>query len=185
MVASKTKKSTIKKPAKAKASPKSGRPASSKIHVSKTRVRSSRLARSKDFSRKSYHILRRVIFVVIILAMLIVILATLLSHFSDPERLVKTRIEDIAADYYENYFYTKIESYTSQPTEKILESYKDKGTQKYSLDYLLLFDGERHSDSAAVLTKYCDENDTYVKYFPVEPYGKTDYRAEITYACIF
>lgn len=158
-----------------------------KIVKKPPKITKSRLARSKEFSRKSAIVTRRTILTVIILAMLTVILAVLFGTFQSPERVVKQKIESIAADYYENYFYDKNESYATDATAftNMMQKYVDNGFSKVTLRQLLLFDGRRHAESAAILTTYCDENETSVQFFPEEPFGKTDYRAEVTYSCIF
>ena len=180
MVVSKSK----KQPAKSKPSTSTK---SAKIHTAKTRAKSSRLARSKAFSRKSYHITRRTVLVVIILAMLVVLLSVLFTNMTNPERIVKGKIESIAADYYENYFYDKIKSYATaeKPIDQIMSRYSESGFSKVPLRQLLLFDGERHGADAPTITHYCDENDTNVKIYPVAPYGKKDYHIEYNYSCVF
>lgn len=47
---------------------------------------------------------RITIIVVIIIAMLVVAAAIAIQLFNTPERSVKSKIENIASDYYENYF---------------------------------------------------------------------------------
>lgn len=160
---------------------------SANLHASKTRAKSSRLAKSKTFSKKSFHISRRVAISVVALAMLIVVLSVFFSHITSPETQVKRKIEEISADYYENYYYDRLASYATEakPLEDSLAHYAEKGFNKTTLRQLLLFDGERNSAAAPTLTHYCDENETYIKIYPVAPYGKKDYRIEYNYSCVF
>ena len=160
------------------------RTSSSSVHGRKPRVRFSRLSRSKEFSRKSFLAARRTILTVIVLAMLTVILTVLLVNFSNPERIVKSKIEAIATDYYENYYDPADYTTSDKSAAELLSLYENTGLRA-PLRQLLLFDNRRHADSAAILREYCDESETYVKFYPYAPYGKTDYRVEYFYSCIF
>lgn len=176
MVVSKTKKSTVKK-----------KPVASGKVSKRVRTNSLRRARAREFSRKSHSVARTVILVVIGLTMLTVVLGVLAARFNHPEHVVSRRIEEISADYYENYFYDKLKDYASEsrPFDKIMKYYENSGFSKVTLRDLLLFDNERHAADANLLKKYCDESATYVKFYPVEPFGKKDYRAEYNYSCVF
>ena len=193
MVVARTKKSTKSTRTNAssgRTSRKANTKASSaKVHNSKTRAQSSRLARSKNFSRKSFRITRNIVITVIVLAMIIVVLSVFFSHITNPENIVHRKIEEITADYYENYWYDIYSKAVEESSDKTiadsLSHYSEKGLNKVTLRTLLLFDGERNASSASTLTHYCDENDTFVKIYPTAPYGKKDYRVEYNYSCIF
>ena len=151
---------------------------SSKVHVKNPVKRLSKRMREKERDRKMFLVLKRSILSVIALAMLTVILALLLTSFTEPERVVTSKIEGITADYYENYFYDRISDYD-------LEKYADKGFSKVTLRQLLLFDSERHVDAMSLLSQYCDIEATYVRIYPEKPFSKTDYHVEYNYACTF
>lgn len=159
------------------------------LHTPHTRVQTSRIARSRATNRKVYSTSKRIILVVIVLAMLMVALAVLLKIFSNPERVVKRKIETIAADYYENYFYPQITAVSEmQNSNKLTEKmkrYETSGFTEVSLRQLLLFDNERYADAATILTTYCDENKTYVQFFPESPFEKTNYHVKYSYSCNF
>ena len=165
------------------------KPSSAKLHKSRTRIQSSRLAHTKETNRKLFFATKRAILTIIILTMLVVVLATLLSSFSSPERVVKQKIEAIASDYYENYFYPQLTAIdemqnASTLTEK-MKRYTSSGFAKVTLRQLLLFDGERYAEAAAILTTYCDENQTFVQIFPESPFGRTNYHIDYHYSCDF
>ena len=196
MVVARTKKSTKSNKTTKASSPStkalrkpSIKASSAKVHSSKTRARSSRLARSKNFSRKSFRVTRNIVITVIVLAMIIVVLSVFFSHITSPENIVHRKIEEITADYYENYWYDIYSKAVEESSDKTiadsLSHYSEKGLNKVTLRTLLLFDGERNASSASTLTHYCDENDTFVKIYPTAPYGKKDYRVEYNYSCIF
>ena len=95
---------------------------STSMHVSRAKARTSRRAKSTSWSRKSFNFSRNAILSVIILAMLVVILCVLMQVFVDKESTVKHKIEEISADYYENYYYDSINKDTSTDSEENLPS---------------------------------------------------------------
>ena len=159
---------------------------SKNLHLSRTRIKSSRISRAKKTNRMIFHSTKNTILCVIAFAMMIVVLALLFMSFSSPERTVKNKITEIATDYYENYFYAQ---FTAGVDESLFEEnfsrYQDVGFSRVSLRQLLLFDNERYAKSADILSKYCDKNTTYVQFFPYPPFGKTDYKTEFHYSCEF
>ncbi len=146
----------------------------------------------KNYSKpkKSYHFsVQKLILSIIMAAVLIVIIVLISAFFFKPENIVKSKISAIASDYYENYFYERlINSETYQEVgniEKVMEKYQDSGLSPLNLRQLLLYDNQKNADSAPLLKKYCNEENTYVKFYPEPPYSKTSYRAEYTYSCNF
>ena len=151
------------------------------------RVQSSHLAKSKRTDRAIFRSTRRAILSVILLATLAVILAVLLHSLSSPERVVKQKISEIAADYYENYFYPQLTANLADNSSLsiAMERYETPGFNQITLRQLLLFDNEHYAKSGSILSTYCDENDTTMRIFPISPYRPTDYRIEYHYACEF
>lgn len=160
---------------------------SNRLHASRTRIKLSNLAQAKRTDRKIFDAARRTILTTIIATMLIVILAVLLTQFSSPERVVKQKITDIVADYYENYYYPQLVGTANQDTslDQIMSHYTKSGFARITLRQLLLFDNERYAKSADTITTYCDEDSTFVQIFPESPFGKSDYRIDYHYSCTF
>ena len=131
--------------------------------------------------------IKRTIVTVIILAILMVILAVLAYIFYTPERIVKLKIENIATDYYENFFYQDIVKYktTESQLTATMQKYEQKGFAKVALQQLLLYDNQKHADAASTLKEYCDETQTYITIYPEYPYGQKDYRIDYNYSCEF
>ena len=152
---------------------------SSKIHTKNPVTRLSKSLKKKEHDRKFFLVLKRSILAVIALAMFAVILTLLFVNFTKPEKVVTAKIEAITADYYENYFYERIKNYDN------LNSYTENGFSKVTLRQLLLFDSERYANDASLLSRYCDAEATYVRIYPEEPFGKTDYKVDYHYACTF
>ena len=129
---------------------------------------------------------KRIILTVIILAMLTVVAGTLAYFFIKPEVLVEKGLPEIAADYYENDFYDTFANVKSEKTlAERLEHYSEVGFAEVYLRQLLILKGDAHKQAAAALKEHCNENRTYVQYYPEPPYGRTDYRVEYVYSCDF
>lgn len=174
----------VKKTAKTK-KVKRTKTSSAKVHAGRARFSSRRGLSDRD--KKIFKISRRVIVGVIIVAMLAVILAILAVTLNNPESLVTKKIEIITADYYENYFYPRVEGYGAEdkPLGDVMSRYAETGFSKITLRQLLLFDSERYSSLADYITGYCDPEATYVKVYPDEPFTKYDYHVDYHYACTF
>ena len=143
---------------------------SSHIH-SKTRF----LSHSKTPAQK-------VTFIVIIIAIIVVAIALVCSLILNPEHTTKSTISKLATEYYEEYFYPNI---STDDISKTMSKYANSGFSKIPLSQLLLYNNQQNASYQPSLTKYCDENTTYIQFFPTEPFGKTDYRIEYTYSCNF
>lgn len=128
-----------------------------------------------------------IIIIVIILCMLSVVTAVIYNLFSKPENIVKAKISEISSDYYENYLYKNFnfEKYSSEDLANFMQKYENVGLTTTTLRQLLLYDHQKNADVAPLLKKYCDENTTFIKFYPEQPYSKTSYRVEYTYSCEF
>ena len=162
---------------------------STKLHASRTRIMPSKLARKREVNRKFYATARYTILAIIVITMLLVTLSALLKLFSNPERIVKQKIEAITTDYYENYFYPQLtaenEIQNSTNLAKNMERYTTVGFSIVTLRQLLLLDGMRYAEATDILTTYCDENKTYIQIFPEPPFEKTNYHVDYHYSCEF
>lgn len=123
---------------------------------------------------------RGFILCVILSMIVIVIISVVCLVVFNPERQVKSKINSLAATYYEDYFYPKI---TKDPAT-VLKKYENTGLSQVTLRQLL-FDPSGSTKKSGYILAHCDENKTYVKYYPEPPYSKTSYRTEINYSCDF
>ena len=130
---------------------------------------------------------KRIILIVIVLAMLSVGAGALTYLFAKPEFIGKDGLAKLATDYYENDFYDTILQIdtSSQPLAERLERYSKIGFAEVYLRQLLILKGEKYQKAATYLKKHCDENRTYVRYYPDSPYGRKDYHIEYAYSCNF
>lgn len=98
-------------------------------------------------------------------------------------------ISNLSKDYYENYLYKQLLSTkeSSSPTvfETNMQKYREYGFSVVRLRQILVYNQQKGSSYSASLTNYCDENRTYIKYFPEPPFKRSSYRTEFTYSCNF
>lgn len=138
-----------------------------------------RLNKLMRFSRKAS-------IVIIIVCALAVSIATLAVLLNSPERRIKGRIESLAREYYEEYYYGKFTgSVPANERESLLERYSENGFSEVPLRQLLFYDGGKHAAEADELGRYCDINNTSVRIVPDAPYGKTNYHVNYKYSCKF
>ena len=158
---------------------------SSTFHASRTRVESSRIAHNKKVDRIKRDTAQTVIIGVILASMLVVIIGVIAYIFSKPERQVVWKIESLASNYYEKTFYPTLSESNPSTYKKSLERYNETGTSPVALRRLLLSKSDVTTKESKYITSHCDENNTYVIFFPTAPYGEKDYRVEYQYACTF
>lgn len=146
------------------------------------RTRRTKVAAAK-VSEESHHIITTVV----ILTMLVVILSVFFAQLSTPERIIKGKIESIATDYYENYFYDRILDSLSgdQTITDALDYYSERGFNRVPLEQLFLFDNQRWQSAESAIVKYCDPAKTSITIYPDSPYGPTDYHIDYAYSCDF
>lgn len=186
MVNAKKKKASVReKTASAVKPAKRLKTSSSRVHAGRARFSCHRGLSDKD--KKVFRVSRWVIIGVIVVAMLAVILVIFMSVLNNPENLVKSKIETITADYYENYFYPRVENSVAadKTFDEVMSRYAETGFSRITLKQLLLFDSERYGSLADYLTGYCDPEATHVRIYPDAPFGKSDYHVDYNYACTF
>ncbi|MBR5027449.1 hypothetical protein IKX64_02600 [Candidatus Saccharibacteria bacterium] len=138
-----------------------------------------RLNKLVKFSRKTTMI-------IIMVCAVLVTVATLVVLFLTPEQRIKGRIESLAHEYYEEYYYGKFTgSVPESNLESLMEKYSEHGFSEVPLRQLLFYDNGKHSDEADEIGHYCDINATSVRIIPDVPYGKTNYHVEYKYSCNF
>ncbi len=161
--------------------------ANSKKYTRRTINYNKKYSSKNRLSSNSSPLAKKIILSVIIAAAITVIIACLSILFLDKQKLTESRIEQLAIDYYENYFYPNFTSSKDFKKNKDLDSvmniYNKYGFAPVSLRQLLLYDNEKNAEYSKSLTKYCNQNTTFIKFYIDAPYGKTDYHYDITYSC--
>lgn len=141
-------------------------------------------------SRLNLDTVQKVVMGAILIAMVIVIGVVVAGLFIKPQTMVESKIGAMAADYYENYLYKNLEDSgiyadNREGLKEVLAEYSETGLSSVTLRQFLLYDNRKYGADTEFLTKYCNENKTYVKFFPEPPYEKNSYRAEFNYSCNF
>ncbi|MDO5481324.1 MAG: hypothetical protein Q4F60_03210 [Candidatus Saccharibacteria bacterium] len=127
-----------------------------------------------------------IILIMIIVACVIGIGALIFSKsYFATENQVQREIEALAADYYENYLYENYFLKIPEADRRAeFEQYLGRGMNPVYLREILNYSKDKHSESVKIFqTARCDTNSTSVKYFPEEPYGRSDFRVEYKLSC--
>ncbi len=126
--------------------------------------------------------LQKTIIVIIVAVMVIVIIAVATSFLFKTENIVKAKIENLATSYYEDNLYEKF--LTSDGGADGFKKYDQSGLPLVPLRQLI-YTSDLEKTEIEQIRNACDENKTYIKYYPESPYSKTSYRIEYTYNCNF
>lgn len=138
---------------------------------------------AKRKSKTKTPIVKKYALGIIITASVMVAISLILWFYFQPDKVARRELEYLAKDYYETYYYPQsIENADQNTLTKVAEN----GSPTVKLRQLLLFDNQRHASSAQAFDQkryFCDTSATYIKYYPVEPFGKKDYKIEYNYTC--
>lgn len=143
-------------------------------------------ASSKKCSSKQTDVIAKRIITGIICAVIIIVGVAIACKFLlNEERITKTRMEKLAAEYYEGSLYESLIHGAMDQTEieQAMDKYIKRGFAPVYLRQLLLYNDEKDTDG--MIHKHCDENTTSVKFYPEAPYNKKSYRMEFQYDCDF
>lgn len=124
---------------------------------------------------------------IIAVSILVVVITLIYCILSNPERVVKRKIEAIASDYYKHSIYENVAK--NNPSEsdiaKALSAYRETGLAIITFRQLLLYDKQNHNQTDTIVKKYCDINKSYVQFFPKSDYKKSDVEITYHYTCEF
>lgn len=123
--------------------------------------------------------------IVILVAVAVVGAQTAMVIFCDAERVGRRKIEEMTADYYENYLYDQVVKGKASLAEAF-KDYKESGFPIVRLRSLLLYDNEKNGQERRFFEQKdynCNTNESFVTIWPVEPYGRKDWRAEYKMSC--
>lgn len=124
----------------------------------------------------------KIIIAIVVIAMIIVIVTIVMLLTFNKEDNTKSKIENLATSYYEDHLYTKF--LAPDGNTNAFEKYGKTGLPLVQLRQLV-FTSNLEKSEIERIRKACDENKTYVKYYPEPPYTKTSYHIEYTYNCNF
>lgn len=104
----------------------------------------------------------------------------------DPVKRSERELSKLADAYYIEYLYPRALGGKFDEAEAILKDFTVQGLPNVRLRQLLLFDEAKYASSAEIFSNpyyKCDTNKTYVRYYPIEPYGPRDYIVQYGTAC--
>ena len=101
-----------------------------------------------------------------------------------PEEEAEAKIQELANDYYTDYLYPRLLGNLDADPREALEEYTELGVPTTYLRQLLHYGDGSHAKFEVFFNAVgCDTNTTGVKFYPVEPYGPTDYKTTYYWYC--
>lgn len=130
---------------------------------------------------------RRFVVIGVLVSTVMVGVSLFVAVYFNPEKVAKRKFEELAVVYYEDYYYDKfMGEIDPELKDERMKMYETTGFQPVLLRQLLLYQNGKN----ASYKKYfemdgfsCDKNKTSAKFYPVAPYGKTDYTVKYDYSC--
>lgn len=130
---------------------------------------------------------RRFVVIGVLVSAVMVGVSLFVTVYFDPEKVAQRKFEELATTYYEDYYYDKFMSEIDpELKEERLKMYETTGFQPVLLRQLLLYQNGKYASYKGYFDKdgfSCDKNKTSAKFYPVAPYGKTDYTVKYEYSC--
>ena len=140
----------------------------------------------RNFSKNFHFTAKKIVIIVIAIAMGAVGIVLLVNLVFNNEAITKRKIEGLARDYYESYYYSKVEGLAGKDKAAgVMSGYAESGLSRISLRQLLLYDNGKNMSMLDEISAFCDTDLTSVKIYPEEPYGNRNYRIEYNYSCNF
>ena len=90
-------------------------------------------------------------------------------------------LDNIAKDYYENYFYERFLG-GREASAEVFKNHTEHGFTDVKLRQLLSFDRSRNAKYADDF-EICDKKNSWIRIKPVAPFGKKDYTIETKLDC--
>lgn len=128
---------------------------------------------------------RKIAFVMMGSCFVLIILNFFLGWYFAPEKMAERALEEMARDYYENHIYEQIVEPVMTDQEK-LKLYSEFGLSPIRLRQLFSFENAKHDQKRELFEKKeysCDTNESTVKFFPEEPFGRKNYRIVPSLTC--
>ena len=119
-------------------------------------------------SNKNLNPFRWLIFVIILLAIGLVIIAIVCIVLLRPERQIPQKLASLAANYYENHYYpnlTQSSTYAGSPVTALAD-HAESGLPVVNLRQIILLGDQKNTPNADYVLKYCDESTTTIKFYP-------------------
>jgi hypothetical protein len=122
---------------------------------------------------------RKIILISVIGIALLIAGFTALSAYNTPDKRLHRKLESLAVNYYEKYYYDEILD-TNDGSTEVFKKYTESGLPTVRLRQLI----NHSADQDKIFANLgCDTNTTSVRYYPASPYGRTDYTIKYTINC--
>ena len=123
----------------------------------------------------------------ILISSVMVGLSIFVAIYFNPLKVAERKFTAMAREYYEDYYYDKFfGAMTEEGRAAKLETFSTTGLQPVLLRQLLLYQNGKNAGMKKYFdskTFKCDRSKTSAQFFPVEPYGRTDYEMKINLEC--
>ena len=130
---------------------------------------------------------RRVVTIGVMVSVVMVGVSLFVALYFNSEAVAKRKFEELAKTYYEDYYYDKfMNDVDPEKKDTALSNSAKNGFHPVPLRQLLLYQNGKYSSYRGYFEKgdfNCDKNTTSATFYPVEPYGKTDYTVKYFYDC--
>lgn len=113
-------------------------------------------------------------------------IAIFVGTFYNPEAHASKELEKLAKNYYIEYLYPQTLGKNINNPEKVLTKYAETGLASISLRQFLLYNNGKHYPSISVFQNnayQCSLSKTFVRYYPVAPYGPRDFTVQYYPSC--
>lgn len=156
----------------------------------KTKASKSTTSRKSSASRKSPRIKlawpEATLLSIIGTCTVAIIFSFVFTSIADPVKRSERELNKLANAYYVEYLYPRAVGGKFDQAEAILKDFSTQGLPNVRLRQLLLFNEAKFANSSEAFSNpyyECDTNKTYVRYYPVAPYGPRDYTVQYGTSC--
>ena len=107
--------------------------------------------------------------------------------YNKPETAFEREVKKMATDYYENYYYARIEKqFPAEEVKNKLQIQVENGIRPVTLRQLVLLNGGKNLDFRKKVEGRgykCDEETSSIILTPKKPFGKKDYDVKVSLIC--
>ena len=145
----------------------------------------------KQSKRHSNRSIPKIITILIIIVATLSVASVSIYYFlaPTPEEATMSQLDQLASNYYEQYYYDKFansEAFQSlEDVDSAMDKYVKTGFSRVTLRQLLVYNRSTTKPLSNQVLKYCDEEKTFVVFYPESPFERTSYHTKFTYSCAF
>ncbi len=149
-----------------------------------------RMSIKKPKHHSSFPIPKIITIATIIITTILVTTFSFYCYFAPTsEEIAISQLNQLASNYYEQYFYDKFANSANfqslEDVDAAMDKYVRTGFSRVTLRQLAIYDHASTKPISNLPLKYCDEESTFVIFYPEPPFERTSYHTEFTYSCAF